>query len=265
MVADQERQAALRALELERESVALERAVRSAVAHARMEAEGQFNNVPATGVDWQSVHPEMLGPQSGIYAYTPPQHPLQPWSDLGIDFPIWQDVAPDDASIDTVFRDFVSPDIIQATCVNCHAEGLLGAVSSDLTLIRNPNDGTQDYIDANKRALQALVEAKGADHVLNKVQAIGGHGGGVVVRQGTDEFANLERFLRGEESGSVAPTLTAENLFEGVTMESPARTLWRAAIADSGRTRFRAVWPGVEDAGDYPRLHGGSGVPSVPD
>ena len=110
-----------------------------------------------------------------------------------------------------------------------------GAVSSDLTVVRNPEDGTQDYIDTNKRALQALVEEKGAGHILNKVQAIGGHGGGPVVKQGTFEFVNLERFLRGEESGSTAPAITVDNLFEGVTMESPARTLWRAAILFAGR------------------------------
>ena len=49
-------------------------------------------------------------------------------------------------------------------------------------------------------------EEDGASYILSKIQGALGHGGGIQVAAGTDEYANMERFLRvlGEDVGSIA-------------------------------------------------------------
>ena len=67
-------------------------------------------------------------------------------------------------------------------------------------------------------------EEDGANYVLNKIQGALGHGGGIQVAAGTDEYADMKRFLSllGEDLWIRSP-LRPDTLFDGVTMESPQK------------------------------------------
>ena len=84
---------------------------------------------------------------------------------------------------------------------------------------------------------------------MNKIQGVG-HGGGVQVSPGTDDFANMQRFLEllGEQVAPPAP-LTVETLFDTVIMASPRKTLRRAALIFAGRIPTDEEYAAAE-AGD---------------
>ena len=138
----------------------------------------------------------------------------------------------EDETAESVFESSISP-IVQNQCINCHVQG--GA--SQNTRLVFVGDDDDDHLTKNMGAFQALLDEveNGAEYVLNKIQGVG-HGGGVQVRAGTDNFTAMERFLEllGEEVEE-GPTVTPETLFEGVVMESDRQTLRRAAIVFAGR------------------------------
>ena len=143
------------------------------------------------------------------------------------------------------FLNHISSPIVQAKCVNCHVEG---GVSGHTRLVlqpsSNPEHGTLNL--AVFENFLADVE-DGGDLILNKIQGVG-HGGGVQVAAGSDDFANMERFLGllgyGEDSG---PDLTPETLFDTVTMASPGKTLRRAALIFGGRIPTREEREAVDN------------------
>ena len=145
-----------------------------------------------------------------------------------------------------VFRESISP-IVQSKCVNCHVEG--GA--SGNTRLVFVTDADEDHLTKNLSVLEDfLAEVKdGADYVLNKIQGVS-HGGGIQVAAGTDEYADMARFLSlpGEDVGPVA--ITPATLFDGVKMESWRSTLRRAAIVFAGR---------IPTAEEYAAIDGGTG------
>ena len=135
------------------------------------------------------------------------------------------------------FLNHISGPIVQAKCVNCHVEG---GVSGHTRLILHPSSNP-DHGTLNLAVFEnflANVE-DGASLILNKIQGVG-HGGGIQVPAGSDDFANMESFLSllgyGEDSG---PDLTPETLFDTVTMASPGKTLWRAALIFGGKIPTR--------------------------
>ncbi len=90
------------------------------------------------------------------------------------------------------FLNHISGPIVQAKCVNCHVEG---GVSGHTRLIFQPSSNS-DHGTLNLAAFEnflANVE-DGANLILNKVQGVG-HGGGIQVPAGSDDFANMESFL----------------------------------------------------------------------
>ena len=147
------------------------------------------------------------------------------------------------------FLNHISGPIVQAKCANCHVEG---GVSGHTRLIlhpsSNPDHGTLN-LEVFKNFLATIED--GANLILNKIQGVG-HGGGIQVPAGSDDFANMEQFLSllgyGEGSG---PDLSPETLFDTVTMASPGKTLWRAALIFGGRIPTReereAVNNGTEE------------------
>ncbi len=147
------------------------------------------------------------------------------------------------------FLNHISGPIVQAKCVNCHVEG---GLSGHTRLIFQPSSNP-DHAVLNLAMFKdflAKVE-DGANRILNKIQGVA-HGGGIQVPAGSDDFANMESFLGllgyGEDSG---PDLTPETLFDTVTMASPGKTLWRAALIFGGRIptweEREAVDNGTED------------------
>ncbi len=155
-----------------------------------------------------------------------------------------------DSALD-FFLNNISGPIVQAKCVNCHVEG---GVSGHTRLVlhssSNPDHGALNL--AVFENFLADVE-DGGDLILNKIQGVG-HGGGVQVAAGSDDFANMERFLgllgHGDDSG---PGLSPETLFDTVTMASPGKTLRRAALIFGGRIPIREEMEAV-DAGTEEEL-----------
>ena len=139
------------------------------------------------------------------------------------------------------FEALISP-IVQSKCVNCHVEG----GSSAHTPLVFVTGSDADHLAHNRRVFEDYVanEADGASRILNKIQGAEGHGGGTQVAVGTPEFADFQRFLQllGAEFGEPV----AVDLFEGVTFESPRRTLWRAAIVFAGRTPTESEYASIE-------------------
>ena len=145
------------------------------------------------------------------------------------------------------FLNRISGPIVQAKCVNCHVEG---GVSGHTRLIFQPSSNP-DHGALNLAVFEdflAKVE-DGANLILNKIQGVG-HGGGVQVPAGSDDFANMESFLGllGYGGGS-DPGLSPETLFDAVTMASPERTLRRAALIFGERIPTRAELQAVNSDG----------------
>ena len=252
MVAESERERAEQARVLEREQLEARLAERSARAHARMLEEGGFSAGLTGAVDWHAAHPNVFGSGSGGYNnYTyvaPPQQRYTFWSSLGLDFPIWQDVAPEGEPIESLYSDYISEQIVQARCVTCHVKG--GASGVGVSRLQFSPSTVVDHINLNRGVFDTFVSTveDPVDLILNKVQGVA-HGGGIQLTAGTADYANLERFLRqlADESSSGSSTVTAENLFDGVTMASPQRTLRRAAILFAGRLPTQTELDAVSD------------------
>ena len=149
------------------------------------------------------------------------------------------------------FLNHISGPIVQAKCVNCHVEG---GVSGHTRLILHPSSNP-DHGALNLAVFENFLAdvEDGGDLILNKIQGVG-HGGGVQVSAGSDDFANMERFLgllgHGDDSG---PVLSPETLFDTVTMASPGKTLRRAALIFGGRVPTREETEAV-DAGTEEEL-----------
>ena len=153
-----------------------------------------------------------------------------------------------DSALD-FFLNNISGPIVQAKCVNCHVEG---GVSGHTRLVLN-SSSNPDHGALNLAVFENFLAdvEDGGDLILNKIQGVG-HGGGVQVAAGSDDFANMERFLgllgHGDDTG---PGLSPETLFDTVTMASPGKTLRRAALIFGGeiptREEREAVDKGTEE------------------
>ena len=147
------------------------------------------------------------------------------------------------------FLNHISGPIVQAKCVACHVEG---GVSGHTRLILHPSS-TPDHGTLNLAVFENFLAdvEDGGSLILNKIQGVS-HGGGIQVAAGSDDFSNMETFLGllgyGEDTG---PNLSPETLFDTVTMASPGKTLWRAALIFGGRIPTReereAVANGTEE------------------
>ena len=142
-----------------------------------------------------------------------------------------------------VFAEHISGPIVQKKCVNCHVEGGIAGA----TRLHFVPSSTPDHETLNLRTFETFLAAVdgGAALVLNKIQGVA-HGGGVQVAAGTEDFANMERFLGllGEEVSS-AP-LTPQTLFDTVRMASLRKTLRRAALIFAGRNPTDAEYSGAQ-------------------
>ena len=158
--------------------------------------------------------------------------------------PLLRGVAPPSESASTVFGEYISGQVVQSKCINCHVEG---GLSGHTRLVLSPSD-VEGHEALNLAVFQNLVSTieDGADLILNKIQGVG-HGGGVQVPAGSADFANMERLLRLLGGGSATSGLSPETLFDGVTMASPAKTLRRAALIFAGRLPTQAELNAVGD------------------
>ena len=84
-----------------------------------------------------------------------------------------------------IYTEFISSQIVQARCVNCH-----GGISA-LTLVRNNVD---DYINKNYNSMKDYIEGGRSNNLLSKPQGIN-HGGGVQLQAGSTDLNSLESFI----------------------------------------------------------------------
>ena len=89
-------------------------------------------------------------------------------------------------------------------------------------------------------------------YILNKIQGVA-HGGGVQVPAGSDEFADMERFLQLLGEAVTPVTLTPQTLFDTVQMAPLRKTLRRAALIFAGRIPTDAEYAAVQRGGTAAR------------
>ena len=214
------------------------RSVRSRRAHARLGS-------AASSVEAQALCPVLAGPneipfssRKGVSRPFPVRAALRPGSSG------WRGVAPASESASGLFGEFISEQIVQSRCINCHVEG---GVSGHTRLVLSPST-VEGHEALNRAVFENFVGTveDGADRILNKIQGVG-HGGGIQVPAGSADFANMERFLRLIGGGGETSGLSPEALFDGITMASPAKTLRRAALIFAGRLPTRAEINAVSD------------------
>ena len=216
--------------------------LRRALAHARLGA-------AASTIEPQTLCPATVSPGDGNPTFGKRAlQPLTPRSALRPTTARWSDVAPASQSAAGIFSEYISEQVVQSRCINCH---VVGGVSGHTRLVLSANtvDGHEALNLAVFENLTATVEGA-TDLILNKIQGVA-HGGGIQVPAGSADFANMERFLRllsGE--GTSGTGLSPDSLFEGVTMASPARTLWRAALIFAGRLPTQAELNSVNNGRD---------------
>ena len=156
----------------------------------------------------------------------------------------WSSVAAPADSASTVFREYLSEQVVQSRCIKCHVQG---GLSEYTRLVFEPSS-VADHRSRNQAVLERFVSTvpSGADLILDKIRGVS-HGGATQVPSGTAEFANMERFLRLLDGATAGTTISPETLFDGVTMASPARTLRRAALIFAGRTPTQEEIDSVRD------------------
>ena len=144
----------------------------------------------------------------------------------------WRGVASPNTSAASIFSEFISGPVVQAKCANCHVKD---GISGHTRLVFLPGS-EPDHESSNLAIFQEFLQSAegGADTILAKIQGVA-HGGGVQVPAGSAEFANMESFLRELGGVSGGGGIPIDELFSGVTMASPARTLRRAALVFAGR------------------------------
>ena len=124
--------------------------------------------------------------------------------------------AQDGDSAEEVFQDHISGPIVQSKCINCHVQG---GASGNTRLVFVTSENS-DHEAINLRAFENFLDEEegGASYVLKKIQGALGHGGGIQVAAGTEEYMNMRRFLLllGEDVRPVK--IAPETLFDGVTM-----------------------------------------------
>ena len=126
------------------------------------------------------------------------------------------------------YGDRVENEIMQTRCIACHVGGGV-AKGSALILERSSSTSVQN----NFATLKALVDGKGANHVLAKASGGNNHGGLVQLVAGSSDYDALSRLLGGMSGGVIkAP---ANDFFDGVSLEPRVASLRRAAIMLAGR------------------------------
>ena len=152
--------------------------------------------------------------------------------------------SPPMTSAQDVFKKYLSGQVVQTKCIRCHVKGGL----SDYTRLVFETGSVPEHQSKNLGVFESFVSTvpSGADLILEKIRGVA-HGGAIQVPSGTLEFASMERFLRLLEGATHSTGLSSENLFDGVTMASPAKTLWRAALIFAGRVPTQAELNAVND------------------
>ena len=155
-----------------------------------------------------------------------------------------------DKTAEEVFRDHISDPVVQAKCVNCHVQGGLSG-HTRLVFVRRLLDPNHAAVNLQtfRNFIDRFDDGGGGTFILNKIQGVA-HGGGVQVPLGSEDFANMQRFLGllGEAVATVK--VTPETLFDTVVLASSRKTLRRAALIFAGRIPTEAEYVAVQSGGE---------------
>ena len=211
-------------------------------AHARLESAASSIQSQALCPVFPGLNPEPSSSRKRISSPFVARFAPQPFRQP------WRGVAPEGESASGLFSDYISEPVVQAKCINCHVSG---GVSGHTRLVFSPSsvDGHEGLNVAVFQNFLDTVE-DGADLILNKIQGAESHGGGIQVVSGSTDFANMERFLRALGGQTTSGALSADTLFDGVTMATSERTLRRAALLFAGRLPTQAELTSVSDGED---------------
>lgn len=91
-----------------------------------------------------------------------------------------------------LFESTISPAIVQSRCITCHVNG--GQASGQALHIFVPSSNA-DHLSVNLGEFEEVHAARGTTYILNKVQGMLNHGGGIQLQSGTTDFNNLSDFL----------------------------------------------------------------------
>ena len=159
------------------------------------------------------------------------------------------DPLPEDTSAAGIFAEHISA-IVQNRCVRCHvAGGRAAGARLRFVAASDSADHQALNIEALKTFLAEVPDA--AALLLNRVQGIG-HGGGVQLAADTEDHIHMARLLTrlGEEPPAPPSAPSAAALFDGVQLETPRRTLRRAALIFAGRIPTAAEYAALESGGN---------------
>ena len=158
-----------------------------------------------------------------------------------------------DKSAEEVFSEYISEDVVQSKCVNCHVDGGLSG-GTRLVFVRSLT--SLDHEALNLQAFINFIDefdgGGGGAYILNKIQGAEGHGGGWQVPTESQNFANMQRFIGLLGETFAKDEIPPSELFDTVVLASNRKTLRRAALIFAGRIptdeEYAAVESGSESA-----------------
>ena len=152
----------------------------------------------------------------------------------------------DTQSAADVFRAHISGPVVQSRCIHCHVVGgRSGHTRLVFALSTNPEHEALNL--ATFERFIAEVD-DGASRILSKIQGVG-HGGGVQVAADTEEFADMQRFLRLLGAEILSAPITVQTLFDTVPMAPARKVLRRAALMFAGRVPMEKEYAAAQRSG----------------
>ena len=149
--------------------------------------------------------------------------------------------APAGDSAEAVFRDLIWEPIVRAKCVYCH---VAGGVSGHTRLVFERDADAADHLQTFADFLEAAGDDHGHAHqhghelILVKIQGAG-HGGGVQVAAGSDDFHNMDHFLALLQSETAAQAVFHDHISQPIVQTKCVNC--HVAGGVSGHTRLVLV------------------------
>ncbi|MYF29911.1 MAG: hypothetical protein F4029_04595 [Gammaproteobacteria bacterium] len=96
---------------------------------------------------------------------------------------------PDNA--EDVFSESVSQTVVQENCIGCHTEG----GRSGHTRLVFVDSSNADHVERNLAQFRNLLGDVDRRYILDKINNVSGHGGGIRIERDSETYRTLERFL----------------------------------------------------------------------
>ena len=90
-----------------------------------------------------------------------------------------------------VFSESVSQAVVQDNCIGCHTEG--GRSGHTRLVFVDASDA--DHLEQNLSQFQNLLGEVDREYILDKINNVSGHGGGIRIERDSETYRTLERFL----------------------------------------------------------------------